>query len=256
MEVGSEPRRRRKSARVVRKDHASDRASRVFAPAEVRYILIEIIIVATGVFIALVVDELRQTMERRSLLTQTRAELRAEALLNRSRMARKLYLLRAAAQTLQVQPYRATELVGARRNDISRPFSTAWAMANQTDALRFLEPEERRRITDSYSAQAVYVELTTEEMTAWTRLAGTASRDATPMEARERQRAIQIWRAYAGRVGLAACIAAARIEAQLNPNLPAGAGARVCPMYRLDGDPGAIYRGLKTTVPWLRPIAA
>ena len=255
MAAETKPRERRTSRRAAGKGQARSRFHRILAPAEARYVVIEILIVATGVFIALVVDELRGTFERGTLLTQTRAELRAEALLNQSRMARKLYLLRDAAQTLHVQPYRAAELAEGRRNDVSRPFSTAWAMANQSDALRFLEPEERRRITDSYSSQAVYVELTTDEMDAWTRLAGTVGSNASTDDARERDRAIRIWRAYARRVALATCIAAVRIEAQLNPKIPTGAGARICPAYRLGGDPSAIYRALGEPTPPLRSIA-
>ena len=222
--------------------------------AELRYVIVEILIVATGVFVALLVDELRQRADHLNLASETRAALREEALHNRSRLARKLYLLRAAAQDLEREPHRAAELVEARRNDFSRPLDTAWTIARQNDAVRFLDPEERRRVTDAYAAEAVYTDLVGDEMNAWTQLAGTAEANASPDEVRQRDHAIRIWRAYAGRVALASCIAAVRIERQLGSAVPEDAGSRVCPAYQLNSEPSVIYRALGVRPPPLQPI--
>jgi hypothetical protein len=231
------------------------RRSRILHAVDLRYVAVEILIVAVGVFIALLVDEVRQSSAHRSLAAETRAALRDEAAHNRSRVARKLYLLRAAARALEQEPDRAAQLVEARRNDMSRPQDAAWSVAKQTDAIRLLDPDERRRITEAYAAEAVYVELVNDEMNAWTQLAGTAGAGATAEEVRQRDHAIRIWRAYGGRVALAACIAAVRIERQLNAAVPENAGAQVCPAYPVDGDPGVIFRALRVTPPPLQSIS-
>ena len=246
---------RNREAAVAGAEPASKPAHRFLDATEIRYILIEIVIVATGVFVALLVDEVRQSSDHRSLAAETRSALHEEAVRNRARMAHKLYILRDAARTLETDPSRAAELVEARRNDVSRPRDTAWTIARQNDALRYLQPDERRRITDTYVAEAVYTELVDQEMNAWTQLAGTAGTDADREEARQRDHAIHVWRAYAGRVALAACIVAVRIEGQLSASISEDAGSQLCRGYPVTGDPAVIYRALRVPPPPLRPVA-
>ena len=222
-------------------------------PHELRHILIEILIVATGVFIALLVEELRQSYERRALVNETRSAVRDESELNLSRLARKLVLMHNAAQILAKDPGRAAELVDARMNEEPQPLEAAWSLATQGDALRALPADESRRISSAYTTQAIYISVMHEEMNAWTRLSRFDSRTSPSAVTSERDQAIREWRAYAERVALAGCIEILRIERVLDASVPLHA-ADFCRRYRIERDPSVIFRALRRPLPSLQTL--
>ena len=228
---------------------AEKAVERFLSRHELRYILIEILIVATGVFIALAVDELRQTMARRSLIAETRAALRSEAVSNRSRMLLKARLVQEAAIILDRHPEEAAALVRERRNSLIVPFEAAWTFASQNDVLRYLPTDERRRLSDAYVINAGYAELVHDEMTAWTELAGTGGADASPTEVRERDRAVAVWLAYAQREALGSCIGLVYLQRALDARLTGVEPRRVCAAYQAETDPSSIYRKLGVQAP-------
>lgn len=233
---------------------ASRDASRsLLARHELRYILIEILIVATGVFIALLVEELRQRFERRTLVAETRRAVSDEAELNLSRIARKLTLMHNAALILDKDPARAPALVEAQANEEPQPLEAAWTLATQGDVLRALPADESRRISIAYTAQSIFVSVMREEMDAWTRLSRTEGPGASPADTAQRGQAIREWRAYAQRVAVSGCVEIVRVERVLDTNVPIHAG-RICLRYRLEQDPAVIFRALKRPLPNLQTL--
>lgn len=232
-----------------------DQAPRAhFMRHEVRYILIEILIVATGVFLALVVEELRQNFERRTLVSDTRRAVHDEAQLNLSRLARKLTLMHNSALILAKDPARASDLVEAEANEEPQPLEAAWALATQGDVLRSLPDDERRRISLAYTAQAVFISVMHEEMDAWTRLSRTESSDASAAAVRQRQAAIREWRAYAQRTAESGCVEIVRFERVLDARVPLHSAAAICPRYRIEQDPGVIFGALARPLPSLQTL--
>jgi hypothetical protein len=242
--------RTRRTRTTPKTDATAEKAfERFLSRHELRYVLIEILIVATGVFIALAVDELRQTFAQRSLTTETRSALRSEVIANRARLLLKARLVHDAAIILDRQPERAAELVKARRNSLIVPFEAAWSFASQNDVLRYLPADERRRLTDAYVINAGYAELVHDEMNAWTDLAGTRGADASPQEAREREKAVAVWLAYAQREALGSCIGLVYLQRALDPRLSNTEPRRICGSYQAETDPSVIYRQLGAPVP-------
>lgn len=241
-------RTRRTSAQ--RSDETAEKAvARFFSRHELRYILIEVLIVATGVFIALLVDELRQTIAHRRLAAETRAALRDEVISNRSRVLFKMRLIHDAALILEAHPDRAAELVRETRNSQIVPFEASWTFATQNDVLRYLPPEERHRLSGAYIINAGYAEIIHDEMTAWTALAAMKGADASPAETQERTKAVAVWLAYAQRVALGSCINLVGLQRALDARVPASASQRICRAYRVEMDPSDIYAQLGAPIP-------
>jgi hypothetical protein len=230
-------------------DAAEGAFASFFTRRDLRYVLIEIFIVAAGVFIALAVDEFRQKSAQRSLVGETRSALHSELTSNRSRMLLKLGLLHDAAIILETHPERASELVSDRRNSLIVPFEAAWTFASQNDVLRYLPADERRRLTDAYVINAGYAELVHDEMTAWTQLAATPGADAPVSEARERAKAVAEWLAYAQREALGSCIGLVYLERALDARLAEASPRKLCSGYHAETDPAVIYRQLGTPIP-------
>jgi hypothetical protein len=246
------PRRTRHS---LEPDRAAEKAvERFLSRHELRYILIEILIVATGVFIALVVDELRQTFARRALIAETRATLRNEIVANRSRVLFKLRLIHDAALILDRHPEQAAQLVSARANSLIVPFEAEWTFATQNDVLRYLPTRERRRLTNAYVINAGYAEMVHDEMNAWTELAGAEGASASPAEAREREKAVALWLAYAQRLALASCVSLFNVQQAIDGKAPRASPLKLCAGYRAESDPAIIYRELGLPVPAGQPI--
>jgi hypothetical protein len=232
------------------RDATAERAiASFFTRHELRYILIEILIVATGVFIALAVDELRQTLSQRSLTGETRSALRNEVVANRARLLLKARLVHDAAIILGSHPEMAAGLVRARRNSLIVPFEATWTFASDNGVLRYLAPDERRRLTDAYVINAGYAELVRDEMTAWTVLAGTRGADASAAEVREREKDVAIWLAYAQREAFGSCIGLVYLQRALDARLTKVRPRMVCASYTAETDPVVIYRQLGAPVP-------
>lgn len=244
------PRRTRRSSGP---DQAAEQAvERFLSRHELRYILIEILIVATGVFIALAVDELRQTLSHRQLAAETRAALRDEVISNRSRVLFKLRLVHDAALILEAHPEKAGELVRETKNSQIVPFEAVWTFATQNDVLRYVPADERRRLSGAYIINAGYAEIVHDEMTAWTALAATDGADASRAETNERNKAVAVWLAYAQRVALGSCINLVGLERALNARIPQSASQTICRGYRLEMEPSVIYRALGVPTPAAR----
>ena len=128
----------------------------VLSPHEIRHIGIEIIIVAVGVFLALLVDQFRQDVQQRQLVTQARAAIHEEAQINLSRIARKLALMHRDASTVAARPELAPQLVEERANEDRPPFEAAWITATQTGGLRFIRADQVARISTAYTSEALY----------------------------------------------------------------------------------------------------
>jgi len=244
----------RKTRHSRESDAAAEKAvERFLSHHELRYILIEILIVATGVFIALAVDELRQTISRRSLIEQTRSALRNEIVSNRSRVLFKLRLVHNAALTLDQHPEQAAQLVSTRANSLIVPFEAEWSFASQNDVLRYLPAAERQRLTSAYVINAGYTDIVREEMNAWTELAGTRGDDASPSEVRERDKALAIWMAYAQRLALASCVSLINLQQALDHDPTYGSPLKICAGYRAETDPTVIYHRLGLPTPAAQP---
>ena len=235
-------------------DAAAERAvERFLSRHELRYILIEILIVATGVFIALAVDEFRQAVARRSLVAETRSALRNEILSNRSRVLFKLQLIHDAALTLDQHPENAAQLVSRRANSLIVPFEAEWTFATQNDVLRYLPITERRRLMNAYVINAGYTDIVRDEMNAWTAMAATQGAAASPDEVRERTKDFALWRAYAERLALASCVNLANLQNAIDNDRGGPAPLKLCADFRAQSNPALIYRRLGVSMPVARP---
>lgn len=211
--------------------------------------LFEIVIVAIGVLLALLVDEARQARENRQLAAEAINAMRAELDDNRARFVRKLDLLHRAYRDLDADPSRAAELVADRRNQQVTQSSSAWLMTVETGALRQLKPDERRRYGMAYTAQDTYYDILTREMELWGALAAFDPEDSSPETRRERDQAIRLWKTWANRVGLGVCIAAARIELAERPSLQREKLWAACRSFRVQQPPAELYRRFGLPMP-------
>lgn len=201
--------------------------------------LFEVAIVAVGVLLALIVDEARQRRSDRALADDARAAMRTEIDQNRVRLATKLRLLHEAYRALERDPAAGPALVSQARNFQIPLADTAWAMAIQTEALRLLDQDERQPLAYVYRSQDIYNHLVAEEMNRWTVLAAATPNDPS----------IKIWKAYAQRAAIGACIAVIRIERFRDRTLSPELMLRVCQSYRLRVPPQDLYRDMGLSMP-------
>ena len=212
----------------------------------------EIVIVAIGVLLALLVDEARRAREDRQLADEAIAAMRAELEDNRWRLIRKLELLHDVYRDLEADPAKAAQLVADRRNQQVTPSDTAWVMTVETGALRLLPPEDRSRYGMVYTANKTYYDILSQEMTYWNGLAAYATDDTSAETVRERDKAIRLWKNWANRVALGVCISAARIELAFHPQLSREKLWTACRTYRVTTEPAALYRAFGLPMPRTR----
>lgn len=201
--------------------------------------LFEVAIVAVGVLLALLVDEARQMRSDRALADDARIAMRTEIDQNRVRLATKLTLLHEAYRALEQDPAAGPVLVSQARNFQIPLGDTAWAMAIQTEALRLLDQDERQPLAYVYRSQDIYNQLVAEEMNRWTVLAAAGPDDPS----------IKIWKAYARRAAVGACIAVIRIERFRDRTLSPERMLRVCRTYQLSVPPRDLYRDMGLPMP-------
>ena len=205
----------------------------------------EIVIVALGVLLALAVDQVREIGQRRELLAQTRSALRAELLFNRTRVVDKLEALAVLYPLIDAAPDQVGVYVRERRNRPFVPADGAWSLAVQTGAVRWFAPEERIALAQAYSNQKWAEELVMAEMARWFELAAftPGPGPTTPDEARRREQALAVWRAWADRAFTTACVQSARYERALGGKVdPQNELAAACLSRTPGEDPRALYR--------------
>jgi len=228
---------------------AKDVASARWSEFNLARAVFEIVIVAIGVMLALLVDEARQARNDGQLADEAMTAMRAELEDNRWRLIRKLELLHRAYLDLEADPARAAQLVSDRRNQQVTPSDTAWVMTVETGALRLLSPEDRSRFGMVYTANKTYYDILSQEMTYWNGLAAYPADDRSPQMVRERDAAIRLWKNWANRVALGVCISAARIELAFHPQLSRDKLWTACRAYRATTPPAALYRGFGLPMP-------
>lgn len=211
--------------------------------------LFEIVIVAIGVLLALLVDEARQVREDRQLAREAIDAMRSEMDDNRWRLVRKLELLHRAYRAVEANPSSVAQLVSERQNQQVTPADTAWTMTVETGALRLLPPEDRSRYGMVYTANKTYYDILAQEMTYWNSLAAFPRDDRSPETLAERDRAILLWKNWANRVSLGICISAARIELAFRPQLSRQKLWDACRAYRVIEPPAALYERFGLPMP-------
>lgn len=211
--------------------------------------LFEIVIVAIGVLLALLVDEARQSRENRQLADESIAAMRTEMDDNRWRLVRKLELLHRAYLAVEADPSQVATLVADRRNQQVTPAKSAWLMTVETGALRLLTPDQRTRYGMAYTANETYYDILTQEMTFWNGLAAFPADDRSQDTLRERGKAILIWKNWANRVALGVCISLARIELAFDPKLPRDRLWATCRAHRVTQPPAEVYKGFGLPMP-------
>ncbi len=199
----------------------------------------EIAIVAIGVLLALVADQARQSRVDEALGEEARTAMRAEIDQNRVRLATKLELLHQAFMALEKNPADAPTLVDQGANFQITLTDAAWTMAIQTGSLRLLGSKERQALSYIYSSHDIYNRLLAEEMSRWTALAAPDEEGSD----------LKMWKAYARRVGVGACISTIRIERFRNPRLPAEPLRRTCQRYRPSIPVETLFRDLRIPMP-------
>ena len=143
-------------------------------------------------------------------------------------------------------------LVRETRNRQIPLFDAAWTMAVETGALQWMPPHERSLLAESYTSQRINSDLVNQEMASWTELAAFAPGELTTEESQARLRAVRTWQGYAGRVALASCLHAARLERSLHANLERRRALQACESYRPEKDPAVLYEAWGVTPPTVR----
>lgn len=182
-----------------------------------RYVLIEVMIVAVGVLLALGVDAARRTIEDHQRAEAIRSAFRDEVLVNRERLLRKMDRLRWAYRaTLEHPDVAPDRVIQPGGNLIMLFFDTAWEEAAATDGLRLLGGEERAGLSELYASQRSLVTRQDAEMALWDDLIRYRSGSAaSPEEARQRTAQVRRWRLAALRFHHHACRHLLRIQAAL-----------------------------------------
>jgi len=210
-------------------------------------------IVAVGVMLALAVEEWRDESQQKQLADHARATLHAEILANREavfkrhRRVAELYALVAA------NPERVGEFVFDRRNRALLLNDSAWIMAVETGALRWLSNAERASVAEIYASHQRLRDVTGQEMTKWSELAAFDPGSNSPQTTADRNRAIRIWQAYALRVQLSNCATAGRYEQALGADLPHARLVEFCAGRRPDERPETLY-GEWVKRGWASPV--
>lgn len=202
----------------------------------------EILIVAIGVMLALAVDEWRERSEQRELADQARAALRAEILSNREAVIARLRRTAELYAQTAAHPDQAGQYVFERRNRPLFVTDSAWAMAVETGAIRWLAPTDRARFAEIYAGQQRARDVALEEMSRWTELGGFSPAPATADIDASRNRALRVWQAWAHRVQFALCVSAGRYERALGADVTEQQLLQFCARRPPDEDPVSIYR--------------
>ena len=202
--------------------------------------LFEIMIVAVGVLLALAVDEWRDEAAQKQLADEARTTLREEIRSNRDAVFVRMRRLAQLYALSNAHPDRIGDYVFERRNMALLINDSAWTMAIETGALRWLTAKERASVAAIYAGQTRMRDVVNQEMTSWAQLAafrpdGTAQPDAA------RDRALRIWQAFAQRAQLAQCSSAGRYERALGANIPDAELVEFCRLRRTEEDPAVLY---------------
>ena len=204
--------------------------------------LFEILIVAIGVMLALAVDEWREKAQQRQLADEARATLREETLDNRDAVIRRMRRTAELFLLAQRNPDRIGDYVFERRNMHLLIRESAWVMAIETGALRWLSAAERASIAGIYAGHQRMRDIVNQEMLNWAELAAFQGPAFSRQVEQDRDRAIRVWLALAQRAQLAQCATVGRYEQALGAKVPDVALVEFCRRRPAWEDPADLYR--------------
>jgi hypothetical protein len=207
-----------------------------------RHGVFEAVIVAIGVFLGLAVNDWQGNVQRRQLASEARSALHSEIVANRNLVFARLGITAKLYALVSVHPDQVGTYVFERRNQPLLLSDSAWLLALDSGAARWLSPRERTSITGVYAEQDHILDLATEEMSKWTELAAFAGPKRDPEEAYAEERAVRVWLAYAQRVQLGECIQAGRYERALGSTTELASFFNFCVRRRPDEDATSLYR--------------
>jgi hypothetical protein len=202
----------------------------------------EVFIVAIGVVLGLAVSQWQEDVQKRQMAKEARVALRAEMIENRARVFRRARTIAGLYSSVSAHPDEVSEYVFENRNRTLVFADSAWTLAVDSGALRWLTQTERTNITGVYAAQRNARELAVEEMSKWSELAAFPGTNASKEDIRDSSRAVRVWQAYAQRVQFAHCVMAARYEQALGAPIPMQEVGESCATRRPDLDPSYTYR--------------
>ena len=207
-----------------------------------RHGVFEVVLVAIGVFVGLVVNDWQGNAQRRQLASEARSALRSEIVANRNLVFARLRLTAKLYALVSAHPDQVGKYVFERRNQPLLLSDSAWLLALDSGAARWLTPKERTSITGIYAEQDHIGDLAKDEISKWTELAAFAGPNRNPGAVDAEERAVRIWLAYAQRVQLGECIQAGRYERALGSETDLAKFFNFCVGRRPDEDPTILYR--------------
>lgn len=202
----------------------------------------ETVIVAVGVFLALMVDQWREDSEREQLADEARAALREELLTNREGVVQRMIVTSNVVAAAQSGPMEVARLVIERRNRPLLTYDAAWTMTIETGAIRWLEPSERKRFAMVYGSHERLREVISNELIRWTELAAFAPGPESQETAQSRNQALRVWQAFAQRSHFALCVNLGRHEQALGAPIPHRPLMKFCVERPATEHPRGIYR--------------
>lgn len=215
--------------------------------------IFETVIVAVGVFLALMVDEWREDAERKNLSEEARKALRAEMLANREAIIARLATTATAYADAAARPGQAWQLVLKRRNRPLLVNDSAWLMTIETGAIRWLEPSERTAYAHVYGGHDRMRDVISAELIRWTELAAFGPESQSSEDRRDRERALRLWQAFALRSQFALCMNLGRHEQALGSKMTYQQLAQFCVARPPTDDGSVIYREWQRRG-WASPI--
>jgi hypothetical protein len=128
---------------------------RFFTPSAktMRHIVVEVLIVAVGVLLALGIEQLRQYWLQRGLAADTRVLLRTEVERNISNIESAMQRLADVYPKVEAQPAEAPAFITANSGGAPLQFDAAFNVALQTGAFSYLDPQERKTFSEVYMSQ-------------------------------------------------------------------------------------------------------
>jgi len=181
---------------------------RLFTPSAktVRHIGIEVLIVTVGVLLALGVEQARQYWLQRGLAADTRALLRTEVERSISNIELQMRRLADVYPKVEAQPSEAPAFITANSGGAPLLFDAAFNVAMQTGAFSYLDPQERKTLSEVYMSQEALDERSTlyaplvDEVASWP---SGALGDAD--DERDRARDVRRWKRAAVAQFIAMC---------------------------------------------------
>jgi hypothetical protein len=213
----------------------SDPPRRLFwpQPKTIRHVVIEVLIVAIGVLLALGIDQWRQHLGRLSQAAETRRLLHNEMQRNLELVERGMRGISELYAMIESQPDMAPSIADGGGRGAPILFDAAFEVAMQTGAFAYLETAEQQMISEAYRSQKNQQENAQDSGAGgywrelWELALFATDVPSSAEELRDQTRQLRRWQRAAGSMFVAQCRLMVRYRRALGVPAPAE-GSNYC----------------------------